>query len=101
MNFKAVKKFLRLFFELFPNHRLLKKCPKSYQNIKNIDNKEGLGKWAENLINELNNKEVKNIIPTNKTFKKENPVEKLKLGNKENKEIQKNLNEFLKKHQII
>ena len=103
INYEQLKKLLTLFFQIYP--KLTKRTPKSFADIKNINYSSKLKNWADNFINEINNKTIipKKTIPNipPKIEKKEDPRKKFNLGKKENKEIHKNLTSFLKDYKII
>lgn len=100
INYESLKKLLTLFYQIYPN--LSKKTPKSLADVKNINNSLRLKHWADNFINEINNKKIiPKSIPTIIEKKKENPRKTFNLGKKENKDIHKNLTSFLKDYKII
>jgi len=100
INYEALRKLLTIFYKIYP--KLIKKTPKSYGNIKDINNNLNLKNWADNFINEINKKK---IVPKNISVivekKKEDPRKTFNLGKKEDKEIHKNLTSFLRDYKII
>lgn len=107
VNFPAVQKFIQLFFDIYPNKGLSKYAPNSQKNINTIFNNDSLNIWIHNFDSEYSKNKKSNpyLAPTNipekitiKTKQNNSPY---KFSRNSSKIVKNDINEFLKRYNII
>ena len=130
INYPAVRKFLELLFEIYPDKYMMKNAPLSYKNIDSVTDNPSLNSWIILFDNELaknrntqtylniniditknNNKEIQSPVLTQKTREPQlmDPTISRQLTNisadhshrHSSKIIKDEVAEFLKKYKII
>jgi len=97
VNYPAVRKFLLIFFEIYPEGAIIKKTPISFNNINLISNNDSLKEWINSFENEFYGKGPVTAPSNTSSIKKE-----IKKATKTNsKLIKTDIQEFLKKYKLI
>ena len=103
LNFPAIRKFLILLFEIYPENILIQKTPKSYRNIVHINNNPSVTNWINSFSNEFfNTGPVDSLqnIPNVYYNKKDNPNNNVEIR-QTSRLVKTDIQEFLKKYKLI
>jgi len=102
VNYPAVRKFLSILFEIYPDNILIKYAPKCHKFIKTIENSQTLNAWASEFDTEFNHNKINGIEHIKKPKQDKPPKTEEQKRNKQlSKVVRQDIQDFLQKYNLV